>query len=45
MRLLTEHFGVRDDEIALEPDREPTPGERLREALSEERLRPTLSGV
>ncbi len=29
MRLLTEHFGVRDDQINLEPNRPPTIGERL----------------
>jgi transcriptional regulator with XRE-family HTH domain len=36
MRLLTEHFGVRDDQINLEPNREPTLGEQLRDALTEE---------
>jgi transcriptional regulator with XRE-family HTH domain len=33
MRLLTEHFGVRDDQINLEPNRPPTIGEQLRDAL------------
>jgi transcriptional regulator with XRE-family HTH domain len=35
MRLLTEHFGVRDDQINLEPGRPPTIGEQLRDALTE----------
>ncbi len=35
MRLLTEHFGVRDDQINLEPSRPPTIGEQLRDALTE----------
>ena len=35
MRLLTEHFGVRDDEINLAPNRPLTIGEQLREALIE----------
>ncbi len=34
MRLLTEHFGVRDDQIDLEPYREPSLGEQLRDALT-----------
>jgi transcriptional regulator with XRE-family HTH domain len=33
LRLLTEHFGVRDDEIDLEPYRPPSRGERLADAL------------
>jgi transcriptional regulator with XRE-family HTH domain len=35
MRLLTEHFGVRDDQINLEPNRPPTIGEQLRDALTD----------
>jgi transcriptional regulator with XRE-family HTH domain len=35
MRLLTEHFGIRDDQINLEPNRAPTLGEQLRDALTE----------
>jgi transcriptional regulator with XRE-family HTH domain len=35
MRLLSEHFGVRDDQIKVEPNRPPTFGEQLREALTE----------
>jgi ribosome-binding protein aMBF1 (putative translation factor) len=35
LRLLTEHFGVREDEINLEPYRPPTVGEQLRDALTE----------
>ena len=34
MRLLTEHLGVRDDQINLEPTRPPTVGEQLRDALT-----------
>jgi transcriptional regulator with XRE-family HTH domain len=34
MRLLTEHFGVRDDQINLAPHRSPTLGEQLRDALT-----------
>ena len=34
LRLLTEHFGVRDDEIDLEPHRPPSLGERLGAALT-----------
>jgi transcriptional regulator with XRE-family HTH domain len=34
LRLLTEHFGVRDDEIDLEPGHEPSLGERLGDALT-----------
>jgi transcriptional regulator with XRE-family HTH domain len=34
LRLLTEHFGVRDDEIDLEPHRPPSLGERLGVALT-----------
>ena len=33
MRALTEHFGVRDDEINLKPGQPPTLGEQLRDAL------------
>ena len=33
LRVLTGHFGVRDDEINLEPHREPSLGEQLRDAL------------
>ena len=33
VRLLTEHFGVRGDEINLEPHRDPSLGEQLRDAL------------
>jgi transcriptional regulator with XRE-family HTH domain len=35
MRLLSEHFGVRDDQINIEPHRPPTIGEQLRDALPE----------
>jgi transcriptional regulator with XRE-family HTH domain len=35
LRLLTQHFDVKDDEINLEPYRAPTPGEHLRDALFE----------
>jgi transcriptional regulator with XRE-family HTH domain len=35
VRLLTEHFGIRDDQINLEPSRTPTLGEQLRDALTE----------
>jgi transcriptional regulator with XRE-family HTH domain len=35
LRLLTEHFGVREEEINLEPDRSTTLGEHLRDALAE----------
>jgi transcriptional regulator with XRE-family HTH domain len=35
MRLLTDHFGFRDDQITLEPNRPPTIGEQLRDALTE----------
>ena len=35
MRLLSEHFGVRDDQITIEPNRPPTIGEQLRDALTE----------
>ena len=34
LRLLTEHFGVRDDEIDREPGHEPSLGERLGDALT-----------
>ena len=33
MRVLAEHFDVRDDEINLRPGQEPTLGERLADAL------------
>ena len=33
LRVLTEHFGVRDDEINLKPGHEPTLGERLADAF------------
>jgi transcriptional regulator with XRE-family HTH domain len=33
MRILSEHFGVRDDQINLEPHRSPSLGEQLRDAL------------
>ncbi len=29
LRLLTEHFGVRDDQIELQPGRSPSLGDRL----------------
>jgi transcriptional regulator with XRE-family HTH domain len=35
LRLLTEHFGVREEGINLEPYRPSTLGEQLRDALSE----------
>jgi transcriptional regulator with XRE-family HTH domain len=35
MLALTGHFGVRDDQITLEPNRPPTIGEQLRDALTE----------
>jgi transcriptional regulator with XRE-family HTH domain len=35
LRLLTEHFGVRDDQIDLRPGRHRSLGERLRDALTE----------
>jgi hypothetical protein len=35
LRLLTEHFGVREEDINLEPYRAPTLGAQLREALTE----------
>ena len=34
LRLLTEHFGVPEDDIDLEPHRPPTLGERLGDALT-----------
>jgi ribosome-binding protein aMBF1 (putative translation factor) len=34
LRLLTEHVGVRDNGIGLEPDHEPSFGERLGDALT-----------
>ena len=33
VRLLTEHFGVRDDQINLQPHRDPSLGEQLKDAL------------
>jgi transcriptional regulator with XRE-family HTH domain len=33
MRILSEHFDVRDDEINLRPGQKPTPGERLVDAF------------
>jgi transcriptional regulator with XRE-family HTH domain len=33
MRALTEHFGVRDDQITLEPGRPPSIGDRFGELL------------
>jgi transcriptional regulator with XRE-family HTH domain len=33
VRLLTEHFGIRDDQINLEPHRDPSLGEQLKDAL------------
>jgi transcriptional regulator with XRE-family HTH domain len=35
LRLLTEHFGVREEDINLEPYRSPTVGEQLRDAFTE----------
>ena len=35
LRRLTEHFGVRDDEINLDPTRPPTIGQRLIDMLDE----------
>jgi transcriptional regulator with XRE-family HTH domain len=35
LRALTEHFGVRDDQINLRPGHRPTIGERLRDALND----------
>jgi transcriptional regulator with XRE-family HTH domain len=35
LRLLTEHFGVRQEDINLEPQRPRTIGEHLRDALTE----------
>jgi len=35
VRLLSAHFGVRDDQINLEPNRPPTIGEQFRDALTE----------
>jgi transcriptional regulator with XRE-family HTH domain len=34
LRLLTEHFGVDEADITLEPYRPPTLGEQLRDALT-----------
>ena len=34
LRILTEHFGVRDDQINLEPHRRPSLGEQLRDGSS-----------
>jgi transcriptional regulator with XRE-family HTH domain len=35
LRLLTEHFGVREEDINLEPYRPPTLGEQLRDAVGD----------
>src|SRR5829696_6311529 len=35
LRMLTEHFGVDNADINLEPHRSPTLGEQLRDALTE----------
>jgi hypothetical protein len=35
LRLLTEHFGVREEDIDLDPNRLPTFGERLLDAVNE----------
>ena len=35
LRLLAEHFGVREEAINLEPYRAPTVGEQVRDALTE----------
>ena len=35
MRLLTEHFGVRDDQINLKPGQVPTLREQIRDALTQ----------
>jgi transcriptional regulator with XRE-family HTH domain len=35
LRLLTEHFGVHEEDIDLEPNRPPLLGERVAEALTE----------
>jgi transcriptional regulator with XRE-family HTH domain len=35
LRLLTEHFGVREEDIDLEPRRSPPLGEQVLDALSE----------
>ena len=35
LRLLTEHFGVDEADINLEPHRSPTLGEQIRDALTE----------
>jgi transcriptional regulator with XRE-family HTH domain len=35
LRRLARHFGVRKEAINLEPDRSPTVGDQVREALSE----------
>ncbi len=34
LRMLTEHFGVRDDQIDLRPGHPPSLGEQLRDALN-----------
>jgi transcriptional regulator with XRE-family HTH domain len=36
LRRLTEYFGVREEDIELEPNRPPSLGEQLRDALTEE---------
>jgi DNA-binding XRE family transcriptional regulator len=35
LRRLTRHFGVRHEDITLEPNRPPTMGEQIREVLTE----------
>jgi transcriptional regulator with XRE-family HTH domain len=35
LRLLTEHFGVREEDINLEPNRPPSLGEQLHDALTD----------
>ena len=37
LRRLTEHFGVDDADINLQPHRSPTFGEKVRDALAKER--------
>ena len=35
VRLLTEHFGVREEDIELEPNRAPSLGEQVLDAITE----------
>ena len=35
VRLLTEHFGVREEDIDLEPNRPPSLGEQVLDAITE----------